>query len=36
MTSSRHVLDLPSDHPFSLHHLPYGAVSDGPGTDEPE
>ncbi|WP_131105242.1 fumarylacetoacetase [Ornithinimicrobium sufpigmenti] len=30
MTSSRHVLDLPSDHPFSLHHLPYGAVSAGP------
>lgn len=30
MTPSRHPLDLPADHPFTLHHLPYGAVSDDP------
>ncbi|QFG69015.1 fumarylacetoacetase [Ornithinimicrobium pratense] len=30
MTASRHALDLPADHPFTVHHLPYGAVSDGP------
>lgn len=24
------ALDLPADHPFTVHHLPYGAVSDGP------
>lgn len=29
MTASRHPLDLPADHPFSLRHLPYGAVGDG-------
>ena len=30
MTASTNALDLPADHPFNLHHLPYGAVSDGP------